>query len=416
MANPPRGIDDRRMTTEQPFDQPIDPARDARPGGPQAAIRRLRRRTGERVIGGVAGGLGDYLNVDPILLRAGFAGLMIFGGAGLVLYVLGWVLIPAEGQWDSIFQAAIRRVARRTGRVGLVLLIALTVFVVTPWVLNGYDGFYVPPEVFWALAVALIGIILLLPRDEPAGAGGMPGAMTSGTAGAYPAPSAEGGATGATASAWTRAAPRPKPREHSPLGWYALAGALILLGVLALVANVAGVRVLPGQYFGAGLLALGTGLLVGAWWGGARLLILLGLVLLPAAVVSAFLTVPLEGGLGEHYYAPRSITEIPAAYRVVGGRLDIDLTQLEAGDTPVAIEASMGIGDVYIVVPRDATVELTGSVQGGRLVLLTREHVGTDLSDHVVSAGEPGGAALTLTIDVGIGQVWIDRSNLLEDE
>src|SRR3989337_383835 len=59
--------------------------------------RLLRRRTSDRVIGGVAGGLGDYFNIDPLLVRIGFVGLMIFGGAGLVLYVVAWLLIPAHG-------------------------------------------------------------------------------------------------------------------------------------------------------------------------------------------------------------------------------------------------------------------------------------------------------------------------------
>ena len=63
-----------------------------------APPRLLRRRTSDRVLGGVAGGLGDYFNIDPLLVRIGFVGLMIFGGAGLVLYVVAWLLIPAEGQ------------------------------------------------------------------------------------------------------------------------------------------------------------------------------------------------------------------------------------------------------------------------------------------------------------------------------
>src|SRR4029079_12309570 len=66
-----------------------------------APPRLLRRRNSDRVLGGVAGGLGDYFNVDPLLIRIGFVGLMIFGGAGLVLYVVAWLLTPAEGQEAS---------------------------------------------------------------------------------------------------------------------------------------------------------------------------------------------------------------------------------------------------------------------------------------------------------------------------
>ena len=402
-----RGPDHRPMTTEQPFEQPIDRSTDAASPAQPVAVRHLRRRTTDRVIGGVAGGLGDYLNVDPILLRAGFAGLMIFGGAGLVLYVLGWLLIPAEGQWDSIFQAGIRRVAKRTGRLGLVVVIFLAVFVLTPWILNGYDRFYVPPEMFWALAVALIGIVLLLPRDERA----TPGI-------AYPPGGAVGtGAPGETAAgAWAPAAPAVASAwERSPLGWYILAGALLAIGVLAVVATAGNVRVLPGQFFGGALLALGIGLVIGSWWGRARLVGLLGILVLPFAAGSAFLTVPLEGGIGKHDYRPVNLSEVQPAYHLVGGDLTIDLGALGAGSTPVHIQASVGVGGLYVVVPRDATVEVTSTVQGGELWLFGRDHVGTGLSDHVAEAGPPTGPTLILTLDAGIGEVWVERAVNPED-
>ena len=67
---------------------------------PQAtqSPRLLRRRATDRVIGGVAAGIADYLNIDPVLVRAVFVGLVIFGGAGLVLYLVAWLLIPVEGR------------------------------------------------------------------------------------------------------------------------------------------------------------------------------------------------------------------------------------------------------------------------------------------------------------------------------
>ena len=84
-------------------------------------------------MGGVAGGLGDYLNIDPILVRVAFAGLMIFGGAGIALYVLGWILIPEEGRRESIAQTALRTIANRMGRLGMLVLIIAAVLIVSPW-------------------------------------------------------------------------------------------------------------------------------------------------------------------------------------------------------------------------------------------------------------------------------------------
>ena len=394
------------MTTEQPIDHSL-----GQPGSqPIAVAHHLRRRTAaDRVIGGVAGGLGDYLNVDPILLRAGFAGLMIFGGAGLVLYVLGWLLIPAQGQEDSIVEAAIHSVMRR--RLGPVTLVLIVIVALSPWLFSRYDSFYVPPEVFFALAVALIGIALLLPRAGGAGAAG------GGVAGYGPAPVAPFAASTPTApTEWRQAAVNPavpaKPRERSALGWYIVAGALLLVGALAVVDTVSTLHVAPGQYFGAGLLALGIGMVAGAWWGRARLIGLLGILVLPAAAVAAFLTVPLEGGIGGHDYLPGTIAEVAPAYHIAAGRLSIDLSHLQAGSQPVRLEATVGVGNLYVIVPKHAAVEVTGTVQGGELWLLGREHVGTDLTDHVSEAGSPGGGTVVLTVDAGIGRVWIERSTL----
>lgn len=54
------------------------------------------------MIGGVAGGLADYLGVDPVLVRLSFVALA-FSGVGVVAYIVAWVVIPeaAPGQEES---------------------------------------------------------------------------------------------------------------------------------------------------------------------------------------------------------------------------------------------------------------------------------------------------------------------------
>jgi phage shock protein PspC (stress-responsive transcriptional regulator)/predicted membrane protein len=56
--------------------------------------RRLRRSKRDRMIAGVAGGIGDYFRIDPVLVRIGFVALALFGGAGLIVYPVAWVLVP----------------------------------------------------------------------------------------------------------------------------------------------------------------------------------------------------------------------------------------------------------------------------------------------------------------------------------
>jgi phage shock protein PspC (stress-responsive transcriptional regulator) len=357
----------------------------------------------------VAGGLGDYLNVDPVLIRAAFAGLMIFGGAGLVLYTLGWLLIPVEGQELSMAESAIRRAAGRLGWVGVLIVIFLAFIILSP--LRDDPYWYLPSDIFWALGIALVGVLLLVLRPAR---GAMPiaGPIATGFASATIQPSPT---EAAIAAHWGPAVAAP-PRERSPLGWYVLAAILVVLAVLAVVGNLAPVRVVPGQYFGAGLLALGLGLIAGAWWGRARLLIVLGILVLPIAAVSAFLTVPLEGGVADEAFRPQNAAEVQPAYHLLGGRLRLDLTALRPGAGAVTLEASVGVGDLYVVVPPDATVQLSGTVQGGHLYLLGRDHEGTGLADRVSEAGEGGGANLILDLDVGIGSLWVERYPLEVDQ
>ncbi len=57
---------------------------------------RLYRSNTDKVIGGVSGGLAKYLNVDPVLIRVAFVLLTLFGGGGVLIYIVMWIAIPAE--------------------------------------------------------------------------------------------------------------------------------------------------------------------------------------------------------------------------------------------------------------------------------------------------------------------------------
>lgn len=55
------------------------------------------RRGADHVIGGVCSGLADYFHVDPLFVRLAFVALAFAGGAGILLYLVLWVLMPAAG-------------------------------------------------------------------------------------------------------------------------------------------------------------------------------------------------------------------------------------------------------------------------------------------------------------------------------
>lgn len=57
---------------------------------------RLYRSYKNSVIGGVCGGIGEYLNTDPILFRILFVVAFLVGGTGLLAYIILWIVIPVE--------------------------------------------------------------------------------------------------------------------------------------------------------------------------------------------------------------------------------------------------------------------------------------------------------------------------------
>jgi phage shock protein C len=70
---------------------------------------RLHRRHGGRIIGGVAAGVADYFDVDPVLVRVGFVVLAFAGGLAVPLYLAGWALIPDEDTDTSIAEEIVGR-------------------------------------------------------------------------------------------------------------------------------------------------------------------------------------------------------------------------------------------------------------------------------------------------------------------
>jgi phage shock protein C len=50
-------------------------------------------------IGGVCGGLGEYLGIDPTLVRLALILLFFLGGTGLLAYLIAWIIIPRRSSF-----------------------------------------------------------------------------------------------------------------------------------------------------------------------------------------------------------------------------------------------------------------------------------------------------------------------------
>jgi phage shock protein C len=58
--------------------------------------KRLYRSRKDRILGGVCGGMGNYLNLDPVLVRVIWAALLFAAGVGFLAYIIAWIIVPEE--------------------------------------------------------------------------------------------------------------------------------------------------------------------------------------------------------------------------------------------------------------------------------------------------------------------------------
>ena len=91
--------DDEKTPEEHPTEEA--PTREAPPPPPPpphpaSRVKRLLRSRDDRVIAGVAGGLGRYFDVDPVIFRIGLAVSILFGGVGIVAYLAAAIFVPAD--------------------------------------------------------------------------------------------------------------------------------------------------------------------------------------------------------------------------------------------------------------------------------------------------------------------------------
>jgi phage shock protein PspC (stress-responsive transcriptional regulator) len=110
------------------------------------SIKRLERSPSDRVIAGVAGGLGRYFDLNPNVFRLGFVVLTLLGGAGILVYLAAVLVIPEDGKQQSIAADALAQRRERSwplvgvGLAGVALAVLLSRATIWPaesagWVL-----------------------------------------------------------------------------------------------------------------------------------------------------------------------------------------------------------------------------------------------------------------------------------------
>jgi phage shock protein PspC (stress-responsive transcriptional regulator) len=408
---------------EAPEAPPADAAGAAGGTGPRTSreelrdLGRIRRTNGPHsMVGGVAGGLARHLDIDPIILRVAFVVLSFFGGAGLLLYVAGWVLLPQDGA-----AAAPLRLDERSRTVALVIVGAIGALLVLG---DSIGGFGFPWPVVVVAAIALV-VLLLVDRDRPTRpvptAPPVPHtwdeqaqALVPARPGTFTRPLSAPTVPPPYAGPVPPRPPRPRnPRKRGPvLFWFTLFAAVLAVGVLGIV-DLAGVDVAPAAYpaLVTGVFALM--LLVSSVWGRGGGLIFVGLV---AAVATGVTSVGSQFDPQTIHRTPTTAAAVPAVIDVDAGEVVLDLTEVQdvAALDGRSLRVRADIGSVRVIVPAGLSVDVAASVDAGGGIELFDRHqaggIGVE-ADNSYDAG-PGTPEISLDAEVGWGEVrvWTEET------
>jgi phage shock protein PspC (stress-responsive transcriptional regulator) len=382
-------------------------------------LGRLRRSRTDRKVAGVAGGLGRHLDVDPLILRVAFVVLVFFGGAGLILYGAAWLLVPEEGE-----SRARVNLDDRSRSVALLIAGAVAALALVG---DSWGAFGFP----WPLALVALVALWLLTRNTPArppAPGAPPDAPPYAPASVPPytppytqsfnqpysqpysqpsgPPPYEPPAY--TAPAYVPPVRVPNPRKRGPiLFWFTLALIALAEGLLGIV-DLAGTDVAGPAYPALAVGICGVMLVVGAFFGRAGGVILLGLI---GAVVLAGSTVADRWDGDQVLASPTTAAAVQPSYSVDAGEIVLDLrgvTDLRGLDGRT-VELDAGIGHLEVILPAGLAATVDADVSGpGSIELFGEEHGGIDIDQNSFDglARQP---QIVIDAQLSVGQIEVHR-------
>jgi phage shock protein PspC (stress-responsive transcriptional regulator) len=121
-------------------------------------------------------------------------------------------------------------------------------------------------------------------------------------------------------------------------------------------------------------------------------------------VAFAWFNVSLGDGVGNHVYEPTSISAVEPQYKLGVGNLRIDLSQIGPVTKETHMNASVGVGELHIVVPRNTAVSVNARAKVGETFVLHHHNGGRHASIHV------GHGPLVIDAKVGAGRIDVVRA------
>jgi phage shock protein C len=116
--------------------------------------KKLYRSRRNSMIAGICGGLGEYLGVDPTIMRLAAVLLIFADGIGLIAYIIAWIIVPRNPEMETEVVAPEKSELNRL-LPGLALIIVGLIFLlnnIVPWFHFGH---------LWPLVLIVLGIVIL---------------------------------------------------------------------------------------------------------------------------------------------------------------------------------------------------------------------------------------------------------------
>jgi phage shock protein C len=119
---------------------------------------RLFRSGTDKVIAGVCGGLAQYFNIDPALVRLAFVVFALVGGASVLLYIVLWIAVPVGTGVPAL----------SLGDRGHEMLATVLIAIGALWLLANIGAFsFIDWRIAWPLVLIAGGAALLFRRVRP---------------------------------------------------------------------------------------------------------------------------------------------------------------------------------------------------------------------------------------------------------
>jgi len=195
-----------------------------------------------------------------------------------------------------------------------------------------------------------------------------------------------------------------------PYGAVVTGALLVVVGGLWLLDATDVVDLRVAIVLPAVLAVIGLALIVGAFDGPHPGLVVAG-VFVSLAVLAVATAPPdaFHGGIGERSIRVTDQADLAARYDVGLGELSLDLSDLDMTES-AEIEATVGAGELTIMLPQDLAVDISASAGAGQVDLFGEVNEGLSVTNTYTSDGfESATVTLTLDLDVAAGNIEVDR-------